>query len=1331
MKRLLTLICLYFSFLPFIDAQTNHPFELGFNGGASWEQSDVKMKKLGGGWGLTFGQMYLENKTSPIDWGWRLRYLSANAYGQGTARSNGLKYNNVLNGGVDSLTDYYHNGGFVYSNYKTHFDEFSLEVLIGLNKMRERTKVYPYIFGGIGMTKAVAKTDQLNANNTRYNYLSIDSAGNASAGDITSRLNSMYDGTYETNADGSTSSSYKFMPSVGLGIGYQFTKGFSMGIEHKMTWALNDVIDGQQWANDNTITGTNDKYHYSSIWLKFSFGRGTRTTSSSTNSNANNYTTNNNTTNTTTNTTTTTNTNGNGTTTTTTTVEKPRISFVSPNGSGTSVNTNTYVVSATITGINSISDVNFMQNGSSLSGYTYNSSTQAFSCPVTLSSGTNTFVLTATNATGSSASTTTVNYTAPVVVPAPKVTITNPGSSPVTVHSAPVTLAGSVLNVDTKSQIQVSQNGIALNTFIFNPSTKAIDITATLFAGVNTFVVSASNAGGADSKSVQINYQDISGYSTPGPVVTITTPAVSGSSIFTNMAPVVATVANVSNVSQIAVTVNGAVLPASAMMFNSASHELDFTANLIAGSNIISVSANNGAGSDSKTITINYTQPVSNPKPEVIITNPALATSTVTTSPITINSTILNVTGIGQVQAEVNGVHVPTAALSFNPSTHQLNFTTNLVNGANSITVSATNIAGSDSKTITVIYDAPVVLPKPVVTITSPSSNPYASALNSTVVTATVLNVTSSSQVNVTLNGVATPFTFNAATHVLSFTAALINGSNSVTVAGTNSSGSDGKTITINYNAPAPAAAPVVTIISPNSPVTNVSASTYSALATVLNVTAASQINVTVNGSSVPFTFNGSSHQVAFTATLIVGANTITVFANNSAGIDSKSVTLVYSEPAPTVLAPVVSIMNPASSPTTVTTSSYAVMATVMNVTLSSQIQVMVNGANVPFTFSAVSHQVHLTASLINGANTLVVTGTNTAGTDSKTATIIYNAPVVIPAPIVTITNPAVSPANSPANTYNVTATVLNVSGMADIAVSVNGAAQTFAYNSATHVVTFTAHLMAGSNNVTVSAHTASGSDSKTVVLQYTPAPPVLPPVVTITSPTSNPFLYDQLTYTIKATILNISSGAQVKFYQNNNLTTGFVYIPASKQFSFNATLNSGANWFKIVATNSAGSDSATVTIKVMEVHGTGTTDTTTTPGKPVKGTGGHGVISGSGIGTHVGGAGAGGTTTGTTTTGTTAASSTGPAITMLMPAGSTSTTVSVPVYTVEATVDVMNQANIVVKINGVATTAFSFNRSVKTLSIPVNLNMGANTVIIEATGATSTSVQTITITRN
>ena len=98
MKKTLTSLVLFAAILTnsISFAQTTHPFELGFNVGASWLQSDVKMKKLGGAGGLTFGQMYSQNDKNALDWGWRFRYLNALAYGQDAKKSTGVAFNPVL-----------------------------------------------------------------------------------------------------------------------------------------------------------------------------------------------------------------------------------------------------------------------------------------------------------------------------------------------------------------------------------------------------------------------------------------------------------------------------------------------------------------------------------------------------------------------------------------------------------------------------------------------------------------------------------------------------------------------------------------------------------------------------------------------------------------------------------------------------------------------------------------------------------------------------------------------------------------------------------------------------------------------------------------------------------------------------------------------------------------------------------------------------------------------------------------------------------------------------------------------------------------------------------
>jgi hypothetical protein len=1326
MKKFSTTLLILLSFIQLSFSQTKHPWELGFNGGASWLQSDVKMKKLGGGLGFTFGQMYCQNQTGAIDWGWRFRYLNANTYGQDSKRTSGLLYNNALNGAIDTAVDYEANPGFVYQNYKTHIDEVSVEVLLGANRLRERTHVYPYIFGGVGLTKAVAKSDQLNANGFRYNYLAVDSAMTLSSGEITSKLNELYDGEYETFADGSRSARWKFMPSVGVGLGFEIVKGFSLGLEHKMTWALNDVIDGQQWTNSNLATGDNDKYHYSSVWLKFSFGRGAKTTNS-TNSDANNYTNNNS--NNTNNNTNNNNTNNTNNINTNTAVAKPKITFTNPSGSGTSTDQQNYTVTATVTGVNSISDITFKVNGNPINGFTYNSASGLFSCPVSLYTGHNSFVITATNSGGSVNNSASVTYNppaTPVLLP-PVVQITAPSQSPSNTNQAVVTVSGTVQGIASGTDMQVTLNGNSINSYTYNTVSKTFNITGNLVAGANTFVISAANPAGSDSETVVIIYQTASAFSGPAPVINIITPAANPSNVSVNSAAVTANVQNVSNASQITVNVNGGNIP---FNFNSGTKQLGFTANLNSGANNVVISATNSNGSDTKSRTIIYT-PVSEPKPVITITNPPSNPSNSSVAAMIVNATVMNVTSKGQISATLNGGNVMTSALNFDPATHQLSFNVNLIPGANSVQISATNVSGADSKSTTIIYNAPAVTPAPVVTITNPATTPFNTTMNSLPVSATVTNVNNSSQVSVMLNGSPVPFNFNSASHVLSFTAALINGSNTISVTATNTGGTDTENAVIIVSQPVVLPAPIVTILNPPTSPFNTGTALSVVNASVMNVAAASQITVQLNGSNVPFNFNASTHQLTFNATLLAGSNIVSISAVNPAGSDSKTATIIYTA-ANVVPAPVVTITGPSSNPFSTSSTPGAVSATVMNVTAASQISVTLNGNTVPFTFNPVSKVVNLSPSLIAGANIISVTATNSTGSDSKSTTIIYTAPAPALPPVITITSPTANPFNTSANTAALTATVMNVTAASQITVSLNGSNTPFTFNPVSHVLNLNANLVAGANSIAIMATNSAGSDTKATTIIYTAPAPVLPPVVTITDPTANPHIISQLNYTLKAKVLNITNASQIQVYQNNNLITTYTYIAATKMLTIPAALKTGANWFKIRATNSAGKDSATVTIKVIQTNPTGTTDTVNNqgPAKP-----GKGIISGGNIGGAIGGgAGAGsgtGTTAGSTgSTGTSTGTSAGPEITLVNPATTTVTTTDA-IFNLTATMNVASQSYIVIKVNGVPFTGFSYNKVSKNLFAPIPLITGSNSVTIEATNTSGTTTKTIIITKN
>lgn len=1280
-------ILLVLAFTNLVKAQSPHPFELGLNIGGSWYQSDIKMKKVGLGAGLTFGQTYCLNKTSPLFWGWRFRYLNANAYGQDFQKSYGIKNNFVLNGTNDSSLNYYNNGGYVYQNYKSTLDEFSLELKIGANQLRQRTKILAYIFGGAGLTKAVTKIDQLDALNNRYNYNLIDSAGTASKGDILSNLSNMYDGNYETNAEGSKNPRWRFMPSFGVGLGYQVSSGFSIGFEHKITFALNDLLEGQQWTNTNEKTGTNDRYHYTSLWLKFSFGgRGHATSSTNTNLN-NDITTLNN-----------------------TVSNAPSITFTNPNVNPYNTTQQTISLTARVKDVVSKNDISLVINGNSVSAFSYNAGTDILSYTTNLNSGNNSIEITATNTIGTTTASQSIIYSEPImVVQAPVVTITNPNISPSTTNTNLATVNATISNVTAASQISVMLNGTPTSSFSFNSSTHQFSMNANLVLGSNTVVITASNSAGSDTKSTTIVYSQPVVNTTPAPVVTIVSPSPSPFNSNTNSQLITAVIQNITAKSQINATVNGGPVMASAISYNSASGQATFSANLLVGVNTVVVGATNVSGSDSKNVTIIYSQPTPPTElaPSITITNPISNPFNTSVNIASVTATILNVSSSSQITVKVNGV--TTSAFSFNSSIHQFSMSTNLVMGANTVTISAINSGGADSKSSTIIYSAPAPsVQAPVVTITNPTANPLTTTTNMVTVNATVLNIASSSQLSVSVNGVSTSsFSFSATSHQLSLNTNLISGFNSVVITAVNASGSDTKSTTIIYSEPVvnTTPAPVVTIVNPSANPFNTTANSQLITAVVQNITAKSQINASVNGGPImssAISFNASTGQASFTANLIMGANTIVVGATNVSGADSKSTTIIYSQPTPPVLPPVVTITIPTSNPFNTTVNTSTVTANVTNITSSSQLNVMVNGVSTSaFSFNSSSHQLTLNTNLVLGANSIVITATNSAGVDSKSVTIMYSMPVptVLP-PVVTITSPSSSPFTSTATSSSVVATVTNVTSSSQINVSINGVSTTaFTYNSSSNQLNLLVNLSLGSNNVVIAATNSAGTDSKSTTIMYSmPAPTVLPPTVTFLTPATSPLTVNSSAYVVTAKTTNVSNASQITVKVNGVATSAFTFVAMTKKITLNTNLNLGSNTVLITVTNASGSDTKSAVLVYEQVINTHSDSLHGMPGNPEIDNGGGAPVA------------------------------SGPSITLISPSSNPFNSVDATIAISARIIGITDASNIVVKLNGTVVSGVNYLPKTKTMSVSVNLNNGTNIVTIQATNSSGSKTETITI---
>jgi uncharacterized membrane protein YgcG len=312
-----------------------------------------------------------------------------------------------------------------------------------------------------------------------------------------------------------------------------------------------------------------------------------------------------------------------------------------------------------------------------------------------------------------------------------------------------------------------------------------------------------------------------------------------------------------------------------------------FTANnvpLRVGNNNIEIVGRNSVGRASASTVIVYQAPK---PPRVTITAPSQNPLTTSNQRVNISATILEVSGRGDIRFRVNGqdnTNFTFSGTQFTASNVSLN------PGSNTITIFASNAQGRDSKSTTIIYQQPV--PRPTVTITSPSTNPFNTQNNTIRITATITNVANQSGVGFQVNGrTITNFQLLGTTFMAS-NVPLNPGNNSFVITGTNSAGTATASTNVIYT---PAVArPTVTITIPSSNPTNVSTSSTTVRATIQNVTNRNNVSMTVNGRAVSnFMLAGTIFQ-ANGVVLTPGNNTITVRATNAGGAASDSKVVVF-----------------------------------------------------------------------------------------------------------------------------------------------------------------------------------------------------------------------------------------------------------------------------------------------------------------------------------------------------------------------------------------------------------------------------------------------------
>ena len=301
-------------------------------------------------------------------------------------------------------------------------------------------------------------------------------------------------------------------------------------------------------------------------------------------------------------------------------------------------------------------------------------------------------------------------------------------------------------------------------------------------------------------------------------------------------------------------------------------------------------------------------------------------------------------------------------------------------------------------------------------------------------------------------------------------------------LSGSNNDGIDSKELTIVYKPTNTENPPVVRFVNPNTTSSTVTDLNYDVQASVANVSNSNKVQVKVNGT-VFSGFRFTNGLVNFNLTLVEGANVIEVRGTNSAGSDSKSVTLFYKKPQ-TVYPPVVTFEQPSTSPTTVQLANASVQSKVTNVVSKSDIVVKLNGKlSQGFTYSASSKLVSFDVILVEGTNSVEVIGTNSAGSDSKTTLIVYRPRVAKP-PVVTIIDPSSNPYEVKVSSYKVVADISNIENANQLTATLNGQNLNVTYNTSSGRLECNVNLVEGENTIAIKAKNVDGeAEDRTIII--------------------------------------------------------------------------------------------------------------------------------------------------------------------------------------------------------------------------------------------------------
>ena len=1184
----------------YVNYTNDSGWNLGFNVGGSWQilekysnSYDTAYSTPFAGYtrGFTFGKSIYEKEDKFFSFDSRFRYLKGENTGWVPIADSFAD----PNGFYSSLTPSFNDDSiYSYNNYQMKFNEFTFEGVLTLNKLREKTGWIIYGFGGIGITRYDVNRDILNGTSNSvfddgfpYDYSSLTLESDIQTA---IQLKNLSDGHFETEVE---KNRLRFMPSLGFGVGYQFNERWSMGIEHKITYALKNNIN----AIDNNLL--NDKYYYTALKLNFDISSFKQTSSHN-----NQYVP-----------------ETPAPTNSTPPINQGRPPVVER------VNPNNNFYTTELPTINFSNSILYLEDNTfSRNNYGSSDVANVFRLNGDAKKITdNEFILTNDNQTqsGNAFTYNKIDFSKDFKLKfdAKLGDFDNAGADGIAMvfHNDPRGVSaigqngkyigagnirnGLVLEIDTYYNSDVDETS-SDHTSIWKTenindkissdisfsnledgSWHTVEINWNVYTQTLTYTLDGYYAGKVvgdlankyfgGSSSVYYGYTASTGYYFNTQKIRFENKELNNIIDISNSEYLTR--------SDIEFSVNG--YPSQNYSFKN--DILYSTINLSPGENTVRVQGINQFGSDFKTTTIYYNAPSIQEPPTVKITVPNNSPH-VSNSPYSaIHASILNIQDRSQITFKINGERIYN--FSFNGEYFSAN-NIPLNNGNNIFQISASNNYGYSSDETIIFYTSN--LPKPMVDITTPYTNPYNSINSTTNLSATILNVENKYNIEFYINGKRSyEFDFSA-TQFEAKSVSLFPGKNTIRIVGKNSVGLDEDNVTIIFNNSL-LPKPFVNITSPDKNPYVSNNNKTNIYADIFNVLNSSDILFYVNNiKTTNFSFSRNKFE-AVGVLLKTGKNYIKIVGANNQGSSFDETIIIYKPP--TFPLPIVRFTSPSKSPSEVVSRFIKVDANILNVVGKNNITFSVNGRLLrSFNFAGNTFTASNVA-LIKGENKIIIKGQNNQGSASDEVLVIYNPseivkPVIEPSvnakPVVNITKPNANPYRTSSLYANISATILNVKHKNNVSFIVNGAQLNsfqFLGNSfqANNVM-----LKEGENRVIIRGENSLGADTDETIIEYVrKVNPSKPPKIIVSYPSTPRFNTNNKMILISGQIQNVENSNNVSVTMNGNTVKNFLFDTYFDDFQCELQLQNGINVFNIKAFNNDGKDESLVSIEYAPIE--------------------------------------------------------------------------------------------------------------------------------------------------